>query len=36
LEKAGIKILRFENKILYENLEGVLETIREAIRKAGV
>ena len=29
----GIEILRFENKIVYFNIEGVLETIRDAIRR---
>jgi very-short-patch-repair endonuclease len=29
----GIDIIRFENRIVYENIEAVLETIREAIRK---
>ena len=29
----GIEILRFENKIVYFNIEGVLEAIRDAIRR---
>jgi very-short-patch-repair endonuclease len=33
MEKEGLKIIRFENKTLYENAESVLETIREAVRK---
>ena len=33
LEAEGIVILRFENRILYQNIEAVLETIREAIRR---
>ena len=33
LEAEGIVILRFENRILYQNIEAVLETIREAVRK---
>ncbi len=32
LEKEGLQILRFENRVLRENAEAVLETIREAIR----
>jgi len=30
-EEFGIKILRFENHVLYENPEAVLETIKEAL-----
>jgi very-short-patch-repair endonuclease len=33
LSKAGIQILRFENRDVHENVEGVLETIRDAIRE---
>ena len=33
LEAEGTVILRFENRILYQNIEAVLETIREAVRK---
>jgi very-short-patch-repair endonuclease len=33
LQKQNLQILRFENRILRENAESVLETIREAIRK---
>ena len=33
LEAEGIVILRFENRILYQNIEAVLETNREAVRK---
>ena len=33
LQKQGLHILRFENRVLRENAESVLETIREAIRK---
>jgi len=36
IQSLGIEILRFENKIVFQNMEGVLETIREAIRKNGV
>ena len=31
LEEEGLRIIRFENKELYDNLEGVLETIKEAL-----
>ena len=33
LQQQGLLILRFENRVLRENAESVLETIREAIRK---
>ena len=33
LEAEGILILRFENRIVYQNIEAVLETIREAVRQ---
>jgi very-short-patch-repair endonuclease len=33
LEGLGITILRFENKIVFENIEAILETIREEIRR---
>ena len=36
LEAEGIGILRFENRVLYQNIEAVLETIREAVRKREV
>ena len=29
LEQLGIRIIRFENRTVYENLEGVLKTIRQ-------
>ena len=32
LEEEGLRIIRFENKELYDNLEGVLETIKEALK----
>jgi very-short-patch-repair endonuclease len=32
LEEDGLRIIRFENKELYDNLEGVLETIKEALK----
>ena len=35
-EAEGIVILRFENRVLYQNIEAVLETIREAVRKREV
>ena len=28
LEQQGLKVIRFENKEIYDNLEGVLETIK--------
>ena len=31
LEAEALRVIRFENKELYENLEGVLETIKEAL-----
>jgi very-short-patch-repair endonuclease len=33
LQEMGIELIRFENKIVYENIEAVLETIRETIRR---
>jgi len=36
LEGLGIELIRFENRMIYENLEAVLETIRVAIRKRDV
>jgi very-short-patch-repair endonuclease len=33
LQKEGLEILRFENRVLRENAESILETIREAVRK---
>src|SRR5262245_1011299 len=33
LESEGLKIIRFENKELYEDIEGVLETIKQALQK---
>jgi|ERR687886_3075563 very-short-patch-repair endonuclease len=33
IESAGIKFLRFTNKDVYENLNGVLETIADKIRE---
>jgi very-short-patch-repair endonuclease len=32
LQSVGLEILRFENRVVFENIEAVLETIREAIR----
>ena len=34
-QEFGMKIVRFENKVLYENPEAVLETIKEALRERG-
>ena len=31
LEKCGIRILRFENKVVFENLDAVLEAIKVGI-----
>jgi very-short-patch-repair endonuclease len=31
LEQYGMKVIRFENRILYENPETALETIRQAL-----
>ena len=37
LERLGIELLRFENRTVHQNIEAVLETIREAIRnRSGV
>ncbi len=33
LQGHGIELIRFENRIIFQNIEAVLETIREAIRK---
>src|SRR5262245_48010954 len=33
LQRQGLQILRFENRVLRENADSVLETIREAVRK---
>ncbi len=33
LEGRGLKVIRFENRIVFENIESVLETIRDALRK---
>ena len=32
LEEEGLRIIRFENRELYDNLEGVVETIKEALK----
>ena len=32
LEGLGIQLIRFENKIVYQNIQAVLEAIKEAIR----
>src|SRR5262245_5349246 len=31
LEQEGLRVIRFENKELYENLEGILEKIKETL-----
>ena len=33
LEERGIKVIRFENRRLYRDLEGVLEEIRKALNE---
>jgi very-short-patch-repair endonuclease len=33
LQSQGIEIIRFENRMIFENIEAVLETIRETIRR---
>ena len=33
LKSQGVEILRFENREVIENIEGVLETIRNALRR---
>ena len=33
LEQEGLKVIRFENKELYDNLGRVLETIKQALQK---
>jgi len=32
LEQEGLTIIRFENDELYDHLEGVLETIKQALQ----
>ena len=36
LREQGIEIIRFENRVVHENVEAVLETIREAVRNRSV
>ena len=36
LEQEGLKVIRFENKELYDNLEGVLETIKQPLQNGDV
>ena len=33
LEQEGLKVIRFENKELYDGLDGVLETIKQALQQ---
>ena len=33
LQKQGLQIVRFENRVLRENAQSVLETIRQAVCK---
>ena len=35
LERLGLKIVRFENRLIYEALEAVLETIRQELCHRG-
>ena len=35
LKGLGIRVLRFQNREVFRNLEGVLETIREAMKTKG-
>ena len=35
-ERLGIKIVRFENRLIYEALEAVLETIRQELCPGGL
>ena len=32
LEQEGLKVIRFENKELYDHFEGMLETIKQALQ----
>ena len=32
LESEGLRVIRFENRELYDNLEGVIETIKQALK----
>jgi very-short-patch-repair endonuclease len=34
LEAQGLKVIRFENRDVFENLDGVLETIRQNLQAA--
>ena len=36
LESCGIRVKRFENKVVFDNLEAVLETIKMAITETAV
>ena len=33
LEQEGLKVIRFENKEIYDHLEGALEMIKQALQK---
>ena len=33
LKRFGIRVIRFENKVVFENMEGVLEAIRAFLRE---
>ena len=34
LESLGLKVIRFENRDVFENIEGVLERIQNALKQA--
>ena len=36
LEGLGIEVIRFENNLVFQNTEAVLDTIKEAISRRGV
>ena len=36
LESMGVRIVRFENAELFQDIDLVLEVIREAVRETGV
>ena len=35
LMELGVEVIRFENRVVHDNIEAVLETIKEAIRNRG-
>jgi len=36
LKRFGIRVIRFENRAVFENLEGVLDAIRDALKVAAL